>query len=317
MTSAFAFLGDSTLDFGNLTATASFLGERHPFRQPLYNGGGNVKASDGFVLGEQIVRRLGAASRKSPARLSSAELINLSNEPLRRGLRNTDPNAQVFNFAYAGATSGGRGSSTAGLEDFQIGLKRQAATLAEAAQFTRSSPDLDVIISGGTNDVFDFLEGNQTRIRNVLLTPGRGDDNRLANLVARKVVANIDESLDSITGLYNEAVVIGTTKLSAIPRIRQSSNELKRVPLLGSSLANEFRGFADRISGSINARLEEKYNSSDENGIFAVNGIDAWKSLRSPGFVDTIHPDSKTNGRLADFVVSQISDAAVLDSFGL
>ncbi|MGL6133368.1 MAG: hypothetical protein ACRC1L_04180, partial [Prochlorococcaceae cyanobacterium] len=135
--------------------------------------------------------------------------------------------------------------------------------------------------------------------------------------VARKVVANIDESLDSITGLYNEAVVIGTTRLSAIPRIRQSSNELKRVPLLGRSLAKEFRDFADRISGSINARLEEKYNSSNENGIFAVNGIDAWKSLRSPGFVDTIHPDSKTNGRLADFVVSQIRDAATLDSFGL
>jgi hypothetical protein len=317
VTSSFVFLGDSTLDFGNLDAAARSLGERRPFRNKRYDGGGNVKASDGFVFGEQIVRRLGASSRKSPARLRSAELINLSDEPLKRGLREKDPSAQVFNFAYAGATSGGRGSTTAGLDDFRIGLRRQAATLAKAASLFPPRQDLDVIISGGTNDVFDFLDSNQGRIRNTLITPGSGDDRRLANRVARGVVSNIGDTLDAITGLYDEAVVIGTTKLSALPRIRQASNEFKRVPLLGGSISGRFRNFVDRISGSINDRLEEKYNAKDNNGIFVVNGIDAWKAVRSPGFVDTIHPDSRTNGRLADFAVSQIRASAALDTFGL
>ncbi len=317
MTTSFAFLGDSTLDFGNLDAASRFLGERRPFRDMRYEGGGNVKASDGFVLGEQLVRRLGASSRRSPAQLRSAELINLSDEPLRRGLLSKDPNAQVFNFAYAGATSGRRGSRIAGLEDFTIGLRRQAATLAKASGFVPAARGLDVIISGGTNDVFDFLENNQNRITSVLITPGQRDDRRLANRVASKVVSNIDASLDIITGNYDEALVIGTTKLSALPRVRQVSREIRRTPLIGRSLASEFRKFADRISASINSRLEDKYNADDSNGIFAVNGIDAWESIKSPGFVDTIHPDSKTNGRLADFVVAQVGQASGFDSFGL
>lgn len=317
MTSAFAFLGDSTLDIGNLDAVARSLGERRPFRNARYEGGGNVKASDGFVLGEQIVRRLGAASRRSPDQLRSAELINLSDDPLDKGLAGKDPKAQVFNFAYAGATSGGRGSQLAGLEDFRIGLRRQASTLAEAADFLPSGRTLDVIISGGTNDVFDYLDNNQSRITRALISPGSGDQRRLANRVAKRVVGNIDASLDTITGLYDEALVIGTTRLSALPRIREASKSFGSTPLIGKSLSKEFRRFTDLISQRINRRLDREYNSDSDNGIFAINGIDAWKSIKSPGFVDTIHPDSATNRSLSGFVIDQIANASGFDSFGL
>jgi hypothetical protein len=317
VTRSFAFLGDSTVDFGNLDAVARSLGERRPFGNKAYDGGGNVKASDGYLLGEHLVRRLGASSSRSPDRLLSAELINLADEPLRRGLREKDPNAQVFNFAYAGATSGGRGSRLAGLEDFRIGLRRQAATLARTASWISARSDLDVIISGGTNDVFDFLENNQDQITLALITPGREDDRHLAERVAKNVVTNINASLDGITGLYDEALVIGTTKLSALPRVREASREISRTPLIGRSLAGNFRKFVDRISASINTRLEETFNSDNRNGIFAVNGIEAWESIRSPGFIDTIHPDSQTNHRLANFALDQIRDASGFDSFGL
>ncbi len=312
-----AFLGDSTLDFGNLNASARSLGERRPFRNGRYDGGGNVKASDGFVLGEQLARRLGAGSRRSPARLRSAELINLSDRPLRRGLRDKDANAEVFNFAYAGATSGGRGSTTAGLDEFRIGLKRQAATLTKAARFVPPSKNLDLVISGGTNDVFDYLDRNEGKVRRAILTPGTRDERRLATGVARQVVTNIEDSLDSITGLYDEALVIGTTKLSALPRIREASKGFGRVPLLGGSLTARFKKFVDRISRTINEDLEEIYNSNDRNGVFVVNGIDTWNDLsKKPGFVDNIHPNSRTNGRLADLVASQIRKTSALDSFG-
>ncbi|MCP9926402.1 SGNH/GDSL hydrolase family protein [Cyanobium sp. CH-040] len=318
VTTAFAFLGDSTLDFGNLSEAAAFLGEPAPFRQKRYAGGGKVKASDGFVLGEQIVRQLGAGSRSSPARLRSAELINLSDQPLRQGLRGKDPNAQVFNFAYAGATSGRRGSDLAGLRNFDIGLRRQASTLASAARFLPRGSDLDVIISAGSNDIFDFLESNRDPITRVLVTPGGSDNRRLANKVASRIVGNIDAALDSITGLYDEAVVFGPAPLSDIPIIRSLSNDFKdKVPLLGGSLRSEFRSFVNQISASVNRRLDRKYNSSTRNGIFAVDGIEAWKSVRSPGFVDSIHPDSRTNGRLASNAVTQIANAAGFDSFGL
>lgn len=316
VTGSLAFLGDSTLDFGNLDATARSLGQRRPFRQSRYDGGGNVKASDGFTLGEQIARQLGAGSRRSPGRLRSAELINLSDEPLRRGLPEKDPRAQVFNFAYAGATSGGRGSRTAGLRDFRIGLQRQAATLAEASGFLPHREGLDVIISGGSNDVFDFLDANANRIQRVLLTPSRRDDRRLANRVAGRIVSNIDSALDTITGLYDGAVVLGLGPLSATPRVRSASKQFRRVPLLGRSLRSEFRRFVDRISMSVNSRLDRKYNASDNNGILFVDGVDAWRSVRSPGFVDTIHPDSATNNRLARFAVEQINASPALDTFG-
>jgi hypothetical protein len=315
---ALVFFGDSTVDFGNLDAAARSLGERRPFRDKRYNGGGNVKASDGFVLGEQIARRLGARSRMSPARLRSAELINLSDRPLKRGLLSKDPNAQVFNFAYAGGLTSGRGSTTAGLDDFRIGLKSQTAAFVKAARLVALPEKPDLIISGGTNDVFDYLTKRRSKVRRVVITPGSGDDRRLAKRVARDIVSNIAESLDTITGLYDEAVVLGTAKLSALPTIRQASNEFRRVPLLGGLLSSKFRDFVDRISESINAGLERKYNSNDKNGIYVVNGFDAWKSLSgTPRFVDTIHPNSKTNGRLADFVVSQINNSSSLESFGL
>ncbi|MGB5134273.1 MAG: SGNH/GDSL hydrolase family protein [Prochlorococcaceae cyanobacterium] len=318
MTTAFAFLGDSTLDFGNLSEAASFLGERSPFRQKRYAGGGNVKASDGFVLGEQVVRQLGAGSRRSPDRLRSAELINLSDQPLRQGLRGTDPNAEVFNFAYAGATSGRRGSGIAGLKKFEIGLRQQASTLASASRFLPRGSDLDVIVSAGSNDIFDFLESNRDSITRVLITPGQSDNQRLANNVANRIVSNIDASLDAITGIYDEAAVIGPVPLSDIPIIRSLSNDFKdKVPLLGGSLSSEFRSFVNQISASVNQRLDRQYNSNDRDGVFAVNGIDAWKSVKSPSFVDSIHPDSGTNGRLASNVVSQIANAAGFDSFGL
>jgi hypothetical protein len=318
VTTSFAFLGDSTLDFGNLSEAAAFLGEPAPFRQKRYAGGGKVKPSDGFVLGEQIVRQLGAGSRRSPARLRSAELINLSDQPLRQGLRGKDPNAQGFNFAYAGSTSGRRGSGLAGLQKFEIGLRRQAATLASASRFLPRGSDLDVIVSAGSNDIFDFIESNRDPITRVLITPGQSDNRRLANKVANKIVGNIDASLDAITGVYDEAVVIGPAPLSDIPIIRSLSNDFKdRIPLLGGSLRSEFRSFVDRISASVNQRLDRKYNSNGRDGIFAVNGIDAWKSVKSPSFVDSVHPDSRTNGRLASAIVSQIVNAAGFDSFGL
>lgn len=305
------------MDSGNLDELARSLGERRPFRNQRYDGSGNVKASDAYVVGEQVARRLGASSRRSPARLKSLELINFSDQPLRRGLRDKDPDAEVYNFAVAGSTTGKRGSRTADLKDFKIGLKSQTALFAKSTRFVSPEIKPDIIIGAGSNNVLDFLTANESRIRRAVITPGSSGERSLAKKVARKVVADIAESLDSITGLYDQAVILGTGKFSDLPRVREASKGLKRVPLLGGSLSGEFRKFVDRISKEINRRLEDQYNGGDEDDILVINGLDAWKSAKKPEFVDSIHPTSKFNGKLADFVAEQIGSPSGLDSFGL
>jgi len=42
------------MDSGNIAGLSPLIG-RQPFADSIYDGGGNVRASDGPVLGEQIV----------------------------------------------------------------------------------------------------------------------------------------------------------------------------------------------------------------------------------------------------------------------
>ena len=52
-------LGDSLVDAGNTAFVFSQLGLENPYQDTVYAGGGNVKASDGLVLGEQVALEMG------------------------------------------------------------------------------------------------------------------------------------------------------------------------------------------------------------------------------------------------------------------
>ena len=51
--------GDSTCDTGNLSSVAKALGLANPFKDQIYDGGGNTKASDGLVLSEHFGVEIG------------------------------------------------------------------------------------------------------------------------------------------------------------------------------------------------------------------------------------------------------------------
>ena len=58
--------------------------------------------------------------------------------------------------------------------------------------------------------------------------------------------------------------------------------------------------------------LKKKYKNIDD--VAVIDGIEIWNQLKSPTFIDTIHPDAKTSSKLAKLFVSNASDQ--LSTFG-
>lgn len=305
MTSSLVLLGDSLVDTGNTAALARLVGQ-DPFAAPLYNGGGNRKASDGPVLAEQIARRLGA-------RLGSTTRINLLSLPLQRLAGGFDSSTQLWNFAYAGASSGLRGSRRVGLAGFPLGLVSQARVVAANAP---RRADVDALIVAGSNDLIDLAD-RPGRVLRALRSPGRRDDRRLSRQQARRIVANTRRAVDTISGnprrsgfAIDETVILGIAPLSRTPAVRAAAARLQ--PGLGRGL----RRFVDQTARQVNRQLKRRYNTRRPDGVQVIDGFQVWNSVASPRFLDDVHPTSATAGRLADAVVRRIAASRDLSSYG-
>lgn len=293
MTRSLAIFGDSLMDSGNLDQVANIVG-RDPFQEKIYNGSGNVRASDALVLGQHIAQGLGAS-------LGSTRLANIVTLPLLRltgfGSR------QIRDFSYAGATSGAKGSARSGLSRFSIGLKEQASGFASS---TGKTSDLDALISAGSNDITD-LAADVKGLRPVLASSTLKDDRRLRDSVARRIVNNVADAHDAITGLVDETVILGLAPLSVTPFVRSQAARLN------APLRDRFTSLVDGIAQSVNQGLANRF--AGRSNVLVVDGFQVWQSVSSPVFLDDIHPTSATAQQLAGAVVGLIKDSH-LDSFG-
>lgn len=294
MTRSLVILGDSLMDVGNVDQLARRFGQ-DPFEESIYDGGGNRKASNGLVLGEQIARQLGANPRRNT-------LVNLRTLP---GLTLSGFGAaQLRTYAYAGALSGSSGSARSGLGAFPLGLRSQARAVATST--LRLERDLDALIAAGSNDLIDLVEQG-TRLRRVLASASRRDDRRLQQRTAKAIVGNIRASRDAITGVVDETVVVGISPLSATPYLQQQARQW------GRRLADPLLDWVDGAAEQVNRGLAKAFDN--QRDVLAVDGTAVWNAVASPRFLDDVHPTSTTAGRLAAEVVAAIK-ASSLQSFG-
>ena len=87
MTKTLVILGDSLVDAGNNAFVFSQLGLDNPYQDSIYAGGGNVKASDGLVLGELVALEMGGE-------IDNAQLISVLSTEMPKDV-------QVHNYAHA------------------------------------------------------------------------------------------------------------------------------------------------------------------------------------------------------------------------
>ena len=294
MTRTLLILGDSLMDSGNVDQLARRFGQ-DPFEEPIYNGGGNRKASDGPVLGEHIARQLGANLRRNT-------LANLRTLP---GLTlGGFGSAQLRTYAYAGALSGSTGTGRSGLAAFPLGLRSQ--TRAVAISSLLPERDLDALIAAGSNDLIDLVEQG-ARLRRVLASPGRRDDRGLQQRTAKAIVGNIRASRDAITGVVDETVIVGLSPLSATPYLQQQAKQW------GRRLADPLLDWVDGTAQRVNRGLAKAFD--DQKAVLVVDGTAAWNAVANPMFLDDVHPTSTTASRLAAEVVAAI-EASTLQSYG-
>lgn len=293
MTRYLSILGDSLMDAGN----ASWLGRRfgvNPFAATLYSGGGNVKASDGLVLGEHIALRLGADP-------GSSQLVN--KDTLTGLVQGGFGVSQIRNYAVAGATTGPSGSRLSGLEGFPIGLSSQAATMIALG---RGEDDHDVVIAAGSNDLIDYVS-SRPRMREVLEADSRKSLTRLSAQASRLVLNKLSGSVDMISGQVDELVLLGLPPLGALPYVHRRARGLSRTD--GDQLVD----FLNASSERVNRGLERRFGY-DPN-VLIIDGHAVWRSLGRLDFLDGFHPTSNTAGSLASEIVGLIRGSH-LDTFG-
>lgn len=278
------------MDSGNIAGLSPLIG-RQPFADSIYDGGGNVRASDGPVLGEQIVQQIGG----DPA---NTQLFNiLSLEPAR--------SVQVHNYAHGGAQSGDEPSQSFLGFRIGIGLASQVRAMKQRSGFYRSQSDVDVLLSAGANDLLEAL-GDLTPFESVLTTPRRKDDRRLIRSLSRPISRNIRKTVDQITGLVDDVVVFASFPISATPKARRRAAKLDGVD------EQPFLDLLDGISRDLIRRLGKAFQ--DNESIAVLDGQSLWNQLEDPKFLDDVHPTSSTSLELAELAVPVIQDK--LESFG-
>ena len=293
MTRSLAIFGDSLMDAGNLDQVASIV-RQNPFQDPIYSRGGNVKASDGSVFGEHIAEQLGAS-------LGSRQLANLITLPT---LRFTGfGSKQLRNYSYAGATSGFAGSRRSGLSRFPIGLRAQARAFAASTSRTQ---DLDALLTVGSNEITDLV-ADPDPLKVFLASPSRRDDLQFEMKAARRIVNNIVEAYDVITGLVDETVIVGLAPLSATPYVADQAMGMN------ASLREPLLDLVDGIAGRVNQVLARRLDARPD--VLVVDGFELWRSVSNPMFLDDVHPTSATGQSLAGAVAGLIQ-ASDLQSYG-
>lgn len=290
MTSTLVILGASLMDAGNIAGLGPLM-DLEPFAEKIYDKGGNVRASDGPVLGERFVEVLGGDPE-------DAQLFNvLSLEQAAA--------ADVHNYAHGGAQSDEQPSKTLLGIEIGIGLASQVQSLQGRRAFYEASADVDALISAGANDLLQQLDDLDPFLE-VLSTRRRRDDRRLARTMSRPIFRNIRDSVDQITGLLDEVVVFGSHPITFTPKALERTSELE------GDLGDQVLGLFDAIGDRLNRRLSRRFGNNDQVLVLDVQSL--WDELESPEFLDDVHPTTRTSLELAELAVPIIQ--AQFESFG-
>jgi hypothetical protein len=287
-----AFFGDSLLDTGNLTKILAPSGIE-PFPNPPYKDG---KASNGQVLGEAVLDELGIDPNSLIPRFR-----------LLRAATTFNPLQDNINYAVASATTGVFGSEGNDLDFLPIGLQSQVAlfkkdfatarlkrygkksffdwaaswkkdfTVARESALDEGKPD--VILSAGSNDVFDVLVDLE-RFANVLFTPEEDDDRELINGTANKIVDNLNKAIDRLESTIDDAVIFGLSPLGDTPFSIQVDTVVDSLLSGGSgSFAGQTRELLTDIAEKVNSGLTDKYDGDglDVEDVLVIDGIEIFE----------------------------------------
>ena len=293
MTEKLIILGDSLVDAGNTAEALSLFGQ-YPFADPIYDKGGNVKASDGPVLSEFIALEMGA--RRDQAQLISVLSIEQPNR------------LQVHNYAHAGARtdySPGYSLPITG-ETIGIGLKEQKKALAQRKPFYEETPDVDVLLSCGGNDIRDTFDMTET-IQAVISSKSKEDDKQFAASIAKPIARNLNKMVNFLVPFTDEIAVLGSPPIMETPEAQDWL----------TNFATEDQSKASNVIDLIGKKLIRKLENKTENmdNVSIMNGTLLWNQLDSPSFVDTIHPDAATSSALAKLFVQEADSAFTSFSF--
>ena len=290
VTSTLVILGASLMDAGNIAGLGPMMG-LEPFAEKIYDKGGNVRASDGPVLGERFVEALGGDPE-------DAQLFNVLS------LEQAAP-ADVHNYAHGGAQSDDQPSQSLLGFEIGIGLASQVQSLKGRRTFYEESSDVDALISAGANDLLQQLDDLDPFVA-VLSTQRRKDDRRLMRSISRPIVRNISDAVDQLTGLMDETVVFGSHPISVTPKA------LRRTSKLDGDLGDQVLDLFDAIGRHVNRRLSKTFRNNEQVLVLDVQSL--WDQLESPEFLDHVHPTTQTSLELAELAVPVIQNQ--LESFG-
>ena len=268
MTSTLLLLGASLLDTGNISY-----------------------ASNGRVLGEQIVEELGGNPDDS-------QLIPVQSFDAASA-------RSVHNYAHGGARSDWGPSVEINDALISIGLRQQVAAVQNRTQDYQQRNDVDVVVSAGANDILEQFD-DLTTFDDVLTSPGRRDNRQLVRRLSRRIARHLIKSTDALTGFLDEVMLIGTLPISATPLARERSEQLAKAE------PSDFLELLDQIGAAQTKRLERVYRRNDQ--VAVIDAAILWDQIDSPGFIDEVHPDSATSGQLAALIVEQSLNG--LDSIG-
>jgi len=292
MTKHLIILGDSLVDSGNTSGLLSPFGQ-NPFEDSKYDDGGNVKASEGPVLGEFIALEMGAS-------IDDAQLISVLSPALPQPV-------QVHNYAHAGARtddSPGFSLPLAG-QLIGIGLQEQKKVLAQRKAFYQNQSDVDVLLSCGGNDIRDVLE-QTNEIQEVIDTETRSDDKQFAYSIAKPIAKNLKKTINKLLTFTDEIALAGAPPIMETP---EANDWLTNFSSDDQQSAAEI---ITLIGKKVMVKLEKKYKDIDN--VVVIDGAEIWNQLNSPSFVDSVHPDAKTSSEAAKIFFEDAT--AQLASFG-
>lgn len=304
------YLGDSLLDTGNLLKVTS-LGADFAVDLGLNVSPGTNTASDGI---DQYFFELGLGF----------PITNLDNPYY---------NNRLVDFSTSGATTGFFGSSSVALPDgtglntLPIGLLSQAAYLVSSFKlnslFSSSYKGSDVFITGGGNDIFNFLDSNgdgqlNPEILSALLTKSNQDDNFLVDKITGNIVKNITTVIDSISPYVDDISVLGPPKVAETPLLLYVAAALQAQP---QKLGDKFTSFVSSITSSVNKKLGQEIIKKYGNDVLFIDGeqffdnliTQSYKSFPSIAayqqafFNDPVHPNDAASAVGASYLTNQVN----------
>ena len=295
MTETLIILGDSLVDSGNTASLLSPIG-LNPFTDEIYNNGGNVKASDGPVLGEHIALEIGAD-------INNAQLFSVLSAK-------TPSPAHIHNYAHAGARTGSDpGYSIPFAGRISIGLRDQIRQVVARSNYYLEHEDIDVLLSCGGNDLLDIMDKSKEShsvVKAVIKTKTLKDDRKLANEIAKPIFKNLKSAIRKIENYVDEIAVLGA------PPVVESPEAQDWITDFSNKYQARASNFLSLASSKLQRKLEKKYDANLKIGV--IDSADLWQQLEQPEFVDAIHPNSNTSSDLAKLFGQNVPE--LFDSYG-